>query len=190
MNRKATQLLAALLAALCLFAAQGIAEDSEPAPAVDPTQAIYTDEPIATATPSPGQDKPAPYFSFYSIGDAYTAASGDGTAACDVRNKPASTHDIYMRWFITEDELAAHGLPTEGLEYANDSEVGRWPVVKTGLFEPGYHITEVQLLPLRDGTYLPAGVYNLILSETYYDHETGEVFPYETMIPITLTVQG
>lgn len=188
MYKMTMRLMAALLAALCLLAATAIAEDAESVPAIDPTQTKYTDEPIATRTPPEGQDKPNPYFAMYSIGDAFTAASGDGTAACDVRNKPASTHDIYMRWFITEEELTAHGLSTEGLEYAKDSETGRWPVAKTGLFEPGCHITEVQLLPLQDGTYLPAGTYNLVLSEIYYDHETGEAFPYEATIPITLTI--
>jgi hypothetical protein len=91
-----------------------------------------------------------------------------------------------MYWAITAEELAAHNLSTEGLE----TETGSipWVVAETGLFEPGYGITAVQLLPLPDGSYLPRGTYNLSLIEYYYDHLTGEKFPYEQSIPITLTI--
>ncbi len=129
-----------------------------------------------------------PTFSLYCIGSEFKAESGDGISACDVRNKPNSTHDIRMRWYITEDEMASHNLSTEGLETMDDSGERRWTIAETGLFEPGYHITSVQLLELPDGTCLPAGSYNLILAENYYDHITGEEFPYISTIPITLTI--
>ena len=190
MNTTMKRMLAALLAALCLMAAMAVAEDAEPALEIDATQTKYTDAPIATATPVPGEEVSRTKFVMYSIGDVFQAATGSGTAKCDVRNVPHSTHDIQMRWYITGEELAAHGLSTEGLQYPEEGAVGRWPIAETGLFEPGYHITEVQLLPLRDGTPLPAGEYHLLLAENYYHHITGEKYPYESVIPITLIVQG
>ncbi len=156
----------------------------------DATQSLYVDEAdVASISDSwTGQSERMPTFSLYCIGSEFQAESGDGTAACDVRNKPDSTHDILMHWYITEKELALHNLSTEGLETIDDSEERRWTIAETGLFEPGYHITSVQLSELPDGTSLPAGSYNLILSENYYDHITGKEFPYTSTIPITLTI--
>jgi hypothetical protein len=151
---------------------------------VDPTQTRYNDAPIATPTPMPGETETQPIFTMYSIGSDFEADTGDGKASCDVRNETYSTHDIVMYWAISAEELAAHNLSTEGLETGSIP----WVVAETGLFEPGYGITAVQLLPLPDGSYLPRGTYNLSLIEYYYDHLTGEKFPYEQSIPITLTI--
>ena len=186
MTKSSLFLLMALLALACVFTAQAVAEAVEPVPAIDPTQTRYTDEPIATPTPAPGTEAEQSYFTLYCLGDVFEAASGSGTAACDVRNKPDSTHDIRMQWLITAGELEAHGLSTEGL----DPENGCWTIAQTGLFEPGYRITEVQLLPLPDGSFLPAGEYHMLLTEDYFHHITGEKHAYQSNIPITLTIRG
>lgn len=155
-------------------------------PDVDATQEkIADDSSAATATTESENAGDSDYdgsFTLYSYGDEFRAESGNGTVACDVRNQANSTHDIIMRWYISSDEMVAHGISTSGVED------GRWTVAETGLFEPGYGISSVQLLPLPDGSYLPAGTYNLTLSESYYDHETGVLSSYETNIPITLEV--
>ena len=122
------------------------------------------------------------HFTVYSAGDVYTAENGSGKLHCDVRNVEDSTHDIVMSLYISEDELIAHGLSTNGVED------GKWLIAQSGLFEPGYMIGEVQLKTLPDGSYLPAGSYSLNMSERFYDHETGVLSPYDANIPVTLEV--
>ena len=189
---KSIRFFAALLALLCLlplgWAEEAPAPTPTPLPVIDPTQTRYTDEPAATPTPRPGETETYPAVSLYCIGDSFAAKAGDDQAACDVRNKPFSTHDILMRWYITESELTAHGLSAEGLPEPEAGEEPRWTIAETGLFEPGYHITSVRLRALPDGSFLPAGVYHLILVETYYDRMNGQKFPLEPTIPITLTI--
>ena len=124
------------------------------------------------------------HFSIYSVGDAFTAAGGSGSITCDIRNVNDSTHDIIVTLYMTDEELKAHGLSTEG------SENGKVSVAQSGLFEPGYQITSIQLNSLPDGSYLPAGKYSLIMNEKYYDHETGVLSAYEANIPVTLEVSG
>ncbi|EXM38674.1 hypothetical protein RASY3_02510 [Ruminococcus albus SY3] len=122
------------------------------------------------------------HFTIYSVGDVYTAENGSGKLHCDVRNVEDSTHDIVMSLYISEDELKAHGLSTNGVED------GKWLIAQSGLFEPGYKIGEVQLNALPDGSYLPAGSYSLTMNERYYHHETGVLASYEANIPVTLEV--
>lgn len=122
------------------------------------------------------------HFTIYSVGDVYTAESGSGELHCDVRNTEDSTHDIIMSVYLSEDELKKHGLNTDGVEG------GQWLIAQSGMFEPGYQITSVQLLALPDGSYLPAGTYEAIMNEKYYHHVTGTLSSYETNIPVTLEV--
>ncbi len=122
------------------------------------------------------------HFTIYSNGDVYTAENGSGKLHCDVRNVEDSTHDIVMSLYISEEEMLSHGLSTVGVED------GRWLIAQSGLFEPGYLISEVQLNALPDGSYLPAGTYSLTMSERYYNHETGVLASYEANIPVTLEV--
>ena len=136
-------------------------------------------------TEQPGEIKSGDgSFTLYSVGDTYSAASGDSQVAVDVRNQSDSTHDIVMRWFITREEMEAHGIDTRSMA---DEDV-EWKIAETGLFEPGYSIASVQLRPLPDGSYLPAGSYTMTMSELYYDHKTGVLASYEARIPITLEV--
>lgn len=152
-------------------------------PDLDATQQLIPVEAEATPTPAPSGPDHEGDFVLYSVGDAFTAATGSGMVACEVHNDPGSTHDIVMRWTISESELRAHGLSTGGVD-------GEWIVAQSGLFEPGYSINAMQLRPLPDGSYLPAGLYNLTLYEKYYDHRTGVLASYESHIPITLEVKG
>lgn len=122
------------------------------------------------------------HFTIYSNGDVYTAENGAGVLHCDVRNTEDSTHDIVMSLYISAEELQAHGLSTAGVED------GQWLIAQTGLFEPGYQISEVQLNTLPDGSYLPAGSYSLTMNERYYHHKTGVLSSYEANIPVTLEV--
>lgn len=122
------------------------------------------------------------HFTIYSNGDVYTAENGSGKLHCDVRNAEDSTHDIVMSLYISEEEMLSHGLSTVGVED------GKWLIAQSGLFEPGYMISEVQLNTLPDGSYLPAGTYSLTMSERYYNHETGVLASYEANIPVTLEV--
>lgn len=150
-----------------------------------PDQTDATQAPTqATEAPTQQESQPAAdgHFTIYSNGDVYTADSGSGVLHCDVRNMDDSTHDIIMSLYISEEELIAHGLSTNGVED------GKWLIAQSGLFEPGYQISEVQLKALPDGSYLPAGSYSLTMSERYYHHETGVLSSYEANIPVTLEV--
>ena len=122
------------------------------------------------------------HFTIYSVGDVYTAETGSGTLTCDIRNVEDSTHDIIVSLYLSTEELQAHGLSTNGVE--ND----KWLIAQSGLFEPGYQITSIQLGTLPDGSYLPAGTYSLTMNERYYQHETGVLSSYEANIPVTLEV--
>ena len=154
--------------------------------AADKSQTLYVNEDELMET----AEKTYPCCSLFSVGDDFSSESGDGSAQCDVRNKPESTHDILMNWVITKEELHLHGLDTKELEDSAGDNDGRWAIAHTGLIEPGYRITQVQLLALPNGSVLPKGTYHLFLSEEYYDHETGEKYPYSADIPITLTIEG
>lgn len=70
------------------------------------------------------------HFTVYSAGDVYTAENGSGKLHCDVRNVEDSTHDIVMSLYISEDELIAHGLSTNGVED------GKWLIAQSGLLSP------------------------------------------------------
>lgn len=122
------------------------------------------------------------HFTLYSVGDAFIAPNGNGKLSCDIQNKSDSTHDIVASFYISREELSKHNLSTSGIQE------DRWLIAQTGLFEPGYQITSVQLLALPDGSYLPAGTYNLTMIEKYYHHETGELSAYDANIPVTLEV--
>lgn len=142
-----------------------------------------SDNDSSDSTPS-DNDEPEEkdHFTLYSIGDVFTAQSGSGMLNCNVRNQSDSTHDIIMSVYISEEELKEHDLSTEGLED------GKCLIAQSGLFEPGYRITTVQLLSLPDGSFLPAGTYDLTMNERYYHHESGELSSYETNIAVTLEV--
>lgn len=131
-----------------------------------------------------GEKKYEDSFTLYLVGDEFVAEAGNGVVTIDVRNQADSTHDIDMRWLISRDEMEKHGININGM---TDDE---WTVLETGLFEPGYSLDTGQLLALPDGSFLPAGKYNLTLSELYYHHETGALSSYESRIPITLEVKN
>lgn len=123
-------------------------------------------------------------FTLYLVGDEFVAQAGNGEVTIDVRNKSDSTHDIVMSWKISKEEMKKHGISTAGM---TEDE---WTILETGLFEPGYSLDTGQLLPLPDGSYLPAGKYDLTLIELYYHHETGALSSYQSRIPITLEVES
>lgn len=125
-------------------------------PDTDISQTLYVDEDELMET----EEKKCPCCSLFCIGDDFCSKSGAGNAECDVRNKPESTHDIRMSWYITEEELKLHSLNTEGPDGSTEDKGGKWAIARTGLFEPGYRITEVDLLTLPDGSELPKGEYS------------------------------
>lgn len=122
------------------------------------------------------------HFTVYSVGSIYIAQKGNETVTLEVTNVSDSTHDAIISIYISEAELKKHNLSTNGLTD------GYWILAKSGLFEPGYKMTSLQLLPLPDKSYLPAGSYSVIMSEKFYNHETGELSQVDSNIPITLEV--
>ena len=151
-------------------------------PSNPPDEVQQAEIPSEVPAETSGTDDGQGHFTIYSVGDVYTAESGSGDLHCDVRNTEDSTHDIIMSIYLSEDELKKHGLNTEGVEG------GQWLIAQSGMFEPGYQITSVQLLALPDGSYLPAGTYEAIMNEKYYHHQTGTLASYEGNIPVTLEV--
>ncbi|MBP3270742.1 MAG: hypothetical protein J6M17_00765 [Ruminococcus sp.] len=124
------------------------------------------------------------HFTIYSVGDVLTAENGSGAASCDIRNTADSDHDIVASFYIDSEVLKDLGIDTSSLEE------DKWLIGQSGLFEPGFRITSVQLKELPDGSYLPAGTYNISMIERFYDHKTGALSSYETGIPMTLEVQS
>ena len=151
-------------------------------PTNSPDEVQQAEIPSGVPAENSGTDDGQGHFTIYSVGDVYTAESGSGELHCDVRNTEDSTHDIIMSIYLTADELQKHGLNTDGVEG------GQWLIAQSGMFEPGYQISSVQLLTLPDGSYLPAGTYEAIMNEKYYHHETGVLSSYEANIPVTLEV--
>jgi hypothetical protein len=128
------------------------------------------------------ENKGGNHFTVYSVGNEYIAQKGNGTVTLDVTNVSDSTHDAIISIYISEAELKKHNLSTNGLTD------GYWILAKSGLFEPGYKMTSLQLLPLPDKSYLPAGSYSVTMNEKFYNHETGELSQVDSNIPITLEV--
>ena len=118
------------------------------------------------------------------VGDVLTAENGSNKFSCDIRNIADSDHDIVANFYIDKEVLDGLGIDTSSMEES------RWLIGQSGLFEPGFRITSVQLEKLPDGSYLPAGTYNISMIERFYDHETGALSSYETSIPMTLEVKS
>lgn len=71
-----------------------------------------------------------------------------------------------------------------------DSEKNRVIIAESGLLEPGYKLTRLQLNALPEGTVLPKGTYDAVYYFFAYDKETNERAVVNIQIPVTLTIKG